>query len=118
MEQMHSLCHVEIQVTDLAKGKAFYAAVFAWDWSEFIPGAMDAFSMSGQHIGGLMVCETVVPGDSPSLWFKVANVEETLAKVEQAGGKQRDPKGEVPHVGWSASFTDPDGTTIGIVQYA
>ena len=117
MELIHGLCHVEILVTDLAKAKVFYQSVFDWDWSEFIPGAMDAFSIAGRHIGGLMLAETVTPGDSPSLWFKVLDIDETLRKAEKAGGKQREPKSEVTHVGWSATFTDLDGTTIGIVQY-
>ena len=56
-------------------------------------------------------------GDSPSLWFKFSEIKETLVQVCPAGGKEQEAESEVPHVGWSANFTDPDGTTIGIVQY-
>jgi uncharacterized protein len=110
------LCHLEIQVTDLPRARAFYEAVFGWEFRAFFPG-MDAFGFGDQHIGGLMVSEKVVPGESPSLWFKVKDIDESLAKVVAAGGAEKTGREEVPHVGWSATFTDLDGTTIGIVQY-
>lgn len=116
MDMIHGLCHTEIQVTNLERARAFYQTIFNWEFRPFFPG-MDAFGIGETHIGGLMEVEKVVPGESPSLWFKVANIEETLNKVLAAGGSTADPKSEVPHVGWSATFKDLDGTTIGIVQY-
>jgi uncharacterized protein len=112
----NQLCHLEIQVTDLDRSRTFYRAIFGWDFRPFFPG-MDAFGFGESHIGGLMVSETVTPGMSPSLWFKVRSIDETLAKAVAAGGQVASAKSEVPHVGWSATFTDPDGTTIGVVEY-
>jgi predicted enzyme related to lactoylglutathione lyase len=63
---------------------------------------------------GKAVRQSVV--DSPSLWLKVSNIKETMVRVSKAGGKEQEAKPKVPHGGWSSTFTDPDGTTIGIVQ--
>jgi hypothetical protein len=111
-----ALCHVEIMVTDIPKGRDFYGPLFGWEFIEFYPG-MDAFNLNGVHIGGLCKCETVEPGNSPSLWFKVANLDESIAKAKSLGATSATEKSEVPTVGWSATFCDPFGNIVGIVEY-
>lgn len=117
MERNGSLCHVEIQVSDLARAQQFYGAVFDWDFDAFMED-MVVFGQGESHIGGLMRVDQVDAGHSPSLWFKVENLDATLVAATQAGGTIESPRSPVPGVGFSASILDPDGTPIGIVEYA
>lgn len=114
---MNTVCHIEIDVTDMDRAEAFYKALFGWTFREFMP-SMRVFGAGDQHIGGLTLREKVEVGRSPSVWFQVASIEETLEKVRANGGKALSEKSEVPSVGWSADFADPDGNYIGIVEYA
>ncbi len=48
--------------------------------------------------------------------INVENLDESIQKIEKAGGKIMLPKMAVPTVGWVAYFTDPDGNIHGIWQ--
>jgi len=113
---LNNLCHLEIETKDMATSRKFYQALFGWDFKAFFDG-MEVFGLGDSHIGGLMLVDEVTPGKSPSLWFKVANIEEQIAVANANGGKMIEPKSEVPNVGWSAIIEDPFGTAVGIVQY-
>ncbi|HLI72353.1 MAG TPA: VOC family protein [Acidimicrobiales bacterium] len=101
-------------VSDLAKAKAVYAALLGQQPqadSEYYVG----FDVAGQHIG-------LVPGGgpqgmtSPIAYWHVSDIEAKLAEVTAAGATVK----EAPHnVGGGrlvASFTDPDGNVLGLVQ--
>ncbi len=101
-------------VSDLAKAKAVYAALLGRQPqadSDYYVG----FDVAGQHIG-------LVPGggpqgmSSPIAYWHVSDIEAKLAEVTAAGATVK----EAPHnVGGGrlvASFTDPDGNVLGLVQ--
>jgi predicted enzyme related to lactoylglutathione lyase len=101
-------------VTDLAKAKAVYIALLGIEPQADAPYYV-GFDVEGQHIG-------LVPGGAqqgmtgPVAYWHVADIEAKLAEVTAAGGTVK----EAPHkVGGSrlvASFTDPDGNVLGLVQ--
>ena len=101
-------------VSDLAAAKPVYAALLGVAPSadaEYYVG----FDVAGQHIG-------LVPGGGPQgmtapvAYWHVADIEAKLAEVTAAGATLK----EAPHnVGGSrlvASFTDPDGNVLGLIQ--
>ena len=103
-------------VTDLAAAKAVYTALLGVDPqadSEYYVG----YDVAGQQIG-------LVPGGgpqgmtSPVAYWHVSDIEAVLAAVTAAGASV----GEEPHdVGGGrlvASFTDPDGNVLGLIQDA
>ena len=49
-------------------------------------------------------------------WYSVDDINETLKKVEGAGGSVFIPKTEVPNAGWFSVFKDPEGVFVGIFQ--
>ncbi len=114
---MHTVCHVEIQTVDLDRAEAFYKGLFDWTFKAFMP-TMRVFGVGDTHVGGLMLVDKVEAGRSPSIWIQVKSIEETLARVEAFGGKVVSGKSEVPGTGYSADFEDPEGTYIGIVEFA
>jgi predicted enzyme related to lactoylglutathione lyase len=99
-------------VTDVAKAKPVYTALLGAEPtadSEYYVG----YDVGGQHIG-------LVPGGqgmtAPVCYWHVSDIEAKLAEVTAAGGTVK----EAPHpVGPGrvvASFTDPDGNVLGLLQ--
>ena len=113
---MNTICHIEYYVTDLEKSQAFYGGLFGWDFRSFIDG-MVVFGIGDQHIGGLMKTDKVESGKSPAIWFKVANLDEMVAKTTALGGTAPNEKSPTPGVGWTVAVNDPDGNEVGFVQF-
>ena len=101
-------------VSDLEKAKAVYAALLGVAPQADAPYYV-GFDVAGQHIG-------LVPGagaqgmSSPVGYWHVPDIEAKLAEVTAAGATVK----EAPHnVGGSrlvATFTDPDGNVLGLLQ--
>jgi predicted enzyme related to lactoylglutathione lyase len=101
-------------VSDLAKAKPVYTALLG------VEPAADAeyyvgYDAEGQHIG-------LVPGGgpdamtSPVAYWHVPDIEAKLAEVTAAGATVKDAPRDV---GWGrlvATFTDPDGNVLGLLQ--
>ena len=101
-------------VSDLEKAKAVYTALLG------LPPQADSsyyvgYEAAGQHIG-------LVPGGgpqgmtSPVAYWQVADIEAKLAEVTAAGGIPKEPVRDVGGGRLVASFTDPDGNVLGLVQ--
>jgi len=101
-------------VSDLAKAKPVYTALLGIspqaDESYYV-----GYDAEGQHIG-------LVPGGgpqhmtSPVAYWHVADIEAKLAEVTAAGGAVKDPVRDVGGGRLVATFTDPDGNVLGLLQ--
>jgi predicted enzyme related to lactoylglutathione lyase len=102
-------------VSDLEKAKAVYAALLG------VPPMADSsyyvgFEAAGQQIG-------LVPGrggpqamTSPVAFWHVADIEAKLAEVIAAGATLKEAAHQVGGGRLVATFTDPDGNVLGLVQ--
>src|ERR1700685_4131705 len=101
-------------VSDLEKAKAVYTALLG------LPPQADApyyvgYDGAGQHIGR-------VPGGaqqgmtSPVAYWEVPDIEAKLAEVTAAGAKVKEPARDVGGGRLVATFTDPDGNVLGLLQ--
>jgi predicted enzyme related to lactoylglutathione lyase len=101
-------------VSDLAAAKAVYTALLG------IPPQADAayyvgYDAEGQHIG-------LVPGGgpqgmtSPVAFWHVSDIEAKLAEVTTAGATVKEAPHDVGGGRLVATFTDPDGNMLGLVQ--
>jgi predicted enzyme related to lactoylglutathione lyase len=101
-------------VSDLATAKPVYAALLG------VPPSADApyyvgFEAEGQHIG-------LVPGGgpqgmtSPVAFWHVPDIDAKLAEVTAAGAAVKEPAHDVGGGRLVATFTDPDGNVLGLVQ--
>ncbi|MFZ0043619.1 MAG: VOC family protein [Solirubrobacteraceae bacterium] len=101
-------------VSDLAAAKAVYTALLG------VPPQVDSdyyvgYDVEGQHIG-------LVPGGgpqgmtSPVAYWEVPDIEAKLAEVTAAGASVKDPVRDVGGGRLVASFTDPDGNVLGLLQ--
>ena len=102
-------------VSDLEKAKAVYAALLG------VPPMADSsyyvgFEVAGQQIG-------LVPGrggpqamTSPVAFWHVPDIEAKLAEVTAAGATLKEAAHEVGGGRLVATFTDPDGNVLGLIQ--
>ena len=101
-------------VADLEKAKAVYAALLGvqpqTDSDHYV-----GFEAEGQQIG-------LVPGGgpqgmtSPVAYWHVADIEAKLAQVTAAGATVKDAPNHVGGGRLVATFTDPDGNVLGLIQ--
>ncbi|WP_035799636.1 VOC family protein [Kitasatospora mediocidica] len=101
-------------VTDLPKAKAVYAALLGvqpQSDSDYYVG----FEAEGQQIG-------LVPGGAqqgmtgPVAYWHVPDIEAKLAEVTAAGGTLKEAAHDVGGGRLVATFTDPDGNVLGLLQ--
>lgn len=101
-------------VSDLERAKAVYTALLGIDPqadAQYYVG----YDTAGQHIG-------LVPGGdaqgmtSPVTYWNVADIEKKLAEVTDAGATVKEPPRNVGSGRLVATFTDPDGNVLGLVQ--
>ena len=109
------LIHWELMVSDVERTKAFYKKIF--DWSFTPAGPEYTLIQTGTDPGGgLMQRPPDVPVSMFSGYFRVDDLDRTLHDAVEAGAKVVVPRTPLPDIGWFATFVDPDGIPICIMQ--
>jgi predicted enzyme related to lactoylglutathione lyase len=103
--------HWEIGGRDLDALSAFYRRVFGWEPTSFDPDYRLVNLEEGIG-GGLMRCRDGMPS-YVTIYVAVADLDVTLAKAEEAGGKPLLPPPPLPRVGGVAQLQDPQGNNKG-----
>ena len=122
------IVHFEIHAGDLERAKAFYGAVFGWDfplWMEEPPywGVMTAPQDSSEPgiNGGLMERMGAAPAiGAPVNGFvctvQVDNYDEIHERIMAAGGTVALPKMALVGMAWQGYYIDTDGNIFGVHQ--
>jgi predicted enzyme related to lactoylglutathione lyase len=101
-------------VTDLEASKAVYTALLGFppqhDSSYYV-----GYEAEGQQIG-LVPSGGAQGMSSPVAYWHVADIEAKLAEVTAAGAELKDPVRDVGGGRLVATFTDPDGNVLGLLQ--
>jgi predicted enzyme related to lactoylglutathione lyase len=101
-------------VSDLERAKPVYAALLG------VAPTADAdyyvgFDAEGQHIG-LVPAGGPQSTTAPVAYWHVSDIEAKLAEVTAAGAAVKDSPREVGGGRVVATFSDPDGNVLGLVQ--
>lgn len=120
---MPRLIHFEIHVDDPDRAIAFYTALFGWEFAQYGPdywlittgkdpepgidGGMNKRSW-GSAAGDRIVAYVGVIG--------VDDIDAAIAKAKSLKAPVVDDKREIPSIGWSAYFKDPEDNVFGIYQ--
>ncbi len=138
---MNRVVHFEIQADDMDRAQRFYEACFGWTFKDMGtevyggyrvittgpgPDEIAAGKVTMENVGingGLMKRNAPVPSDgvSPNAFTSiigVGNIDETMAKIDAAGGKPQTDKMDVPGVGQIRYYKDTEGNIFGIIQPA
>lgn len=111
----------EIPVSDIERARAFYTHVLQYDdmpINEMGPLTMAWFPMveGGDGATGTLVkAESYVPSHQGSMvYFSVEDIEGTLKRVEEKGGKVLNPKMSIGEYGFVAHFEDCEGNRVAL----
>ncbi|GGJ99527.1 glyoxalase [Pilimelia anulata] len=119
--------HFEIPADNVERARGFYADVFGWVVNPMPEmnytivqttqtGENGLPTKPGAINGGIF--ERKDPLHHPVLTVDVADVTDSLERVERAGGKTVLAKQAVGDMGFVGYFTDPEGNVIGLWQNA
>jgi len=107
--------HFEICVADYAKHVEFYSKAFGWKIDDNNPMHYGMVTTGGEGgiNGGIMKAEGFI---HPYLTFyiHVDSLEDSLVTIESLGGKTVVQPMDIPGVGRTAFFKDPQGHIIGL----
>ena len=117
---MPTIVHFDITGDDVGRAKKFYEGLFNWEFNAppnmgeyYLIETRDADGKPGVQ-GGLG--KRQAPGQPISVYFGVDDIDASLARVKELGGKAPNPKMPVPGFGWVAQAEDTEGNAIGLWQ--
>ena len=110
----HFVWH-ELMTSDVEAAKAFYGALFGWEFEIYKPGEMDytMISANGGTHGGFMTLDPA--HGAPPNWMGhvlVEDADQALARAEKLGGKAIFGPMDIPEVGRFAVAADPQGGVV------
>ncbi len=114
--------HVEVRGLDAGELHEFYREVFGWERNDDL--SIGDYAVAELGVGPVTVGIGPVPewrSRSARFYVQVDYIEETLSRVEAAGGRAVMPRTEGPRFGAThilvfTAFVDPAGNEIGLVE--
>ena len=111
----------ELQTTDVAAAKKFYAGLFGWKTEEMSMPGMEytVVSAGGEQAGGMMAIPPQAKGMPPfwGIYVSVDDVDATVKQAQQLGGAVVVPPMDIPMVGRFAVLKDPQGAVLSVITY-
>src|SRR3984893_11640261 len=112
---------VDIQTTDQAAAKAFYAGLFGWTYDDQPMPQGPVYSMAtlGGHLVAAIAPQSpeLAAAGAPPMWntyLAVDSVDDAVTKVEAAGGKVAMSPFDVVDAGRMAFLLDPGGAGVAL----
>jgi uncharacterized protein len=106
----HAIDYIEFTVTSLVEAKRFYTSAFGWAFNEYGPGYAGIRGGDGE-VGGMREGEPARGG--PLVILYSDNLEGSLAKVREAGGRIVKEPFAFPG-GRRFHFNDPAGNELAV----
>lgn len=126
---MNSVIHFEMPAEDRNRMSDFYASVFGWQTQMLGPDMGDYVLVTttetdengmvktpGAINGGFYKKADSMPVKYPSVVIGVEDINASIQKVKEAGGKVFGEPQEIPGVGDFVYFEDTEGNIISILQ--
>lgn len=115
-----TFCWTDGGTTDVEAAKAFYAAVFGWDFATADDTGYTMCLKAGKPVAGLYALspELIQMGAGPywAAYVAVADADACLQAAVAAGAHPEGPVFDVPGHGRGGAFTDPTGALCGFWQ--
>ena len=109
----------DLMTTDTEGAKKFYGEVAGWGTQEWQgPGPYTLWTNNGAAFGGMMALDDEMRKNNvPPHWLPsvgVDNVDDTIVKATQLGGKVIAPPMDIPGAGRYAILQDPQGAATAV----
>jgi len=124
---MNPVVHFEMPAEDRQRMADFYAKAFGWQMQMFGEEMANYVLVSttetdekgnattpGAINGGFFIKTS--DNTAPSVVISVDDIKAHVKKVTEAGGKVLGEPAEIPGIGWYASFIDPEGNRVSMLQ--
>jgi predicted enzyme related to lactoylglutathione lyase len=119
----YTLCWTELMTPDPAKSKAFYTGLIGYTTEDMpVPGGQGTYTIfkraDGTQAAGMMKIPDQMKG-VPSHWlsyFAVEDIQATVGKLTQIGGKVQVPPTPIPGIGTFSVVQDPQGAYFAMLQ--
>ena len=112
----------ELMTTDVEGATNFYGTLFGWQYEAFPMGEMTyhVIRSGNDETGGIMPMPPQAVDHPPAwgIYVTVDNVDATVQRAEELGGKIHQPPTDIPGVGRFAVLQDPQGAYISVITYA
>ncbi len=110
------ITHIDIPVSDFAKGAEFYSGLFGWQIAE-VPG-FEGYPMwqAPNKISGGGLAPRSGDFSQPRSYVEVDSIDDTLIAAVAAGGSVLMAKEPISETSWWAAIGDPDGNAIGLYE--
>ena len=108
------MVHYEVTVKDANAAQAFWGGVFGWKFGESMPG-MDYRMAQINETSGAAIAGGDATKSHPNVYLNVDDIDASVAKVRELGGKA-DDKTAVPTHGWFSACSDPQGVAFHLWQ--
>lgn len=129
MSKMNPVVHFEMPAENRKRMAEFYTNAFGWKIQQFGPEMGDymlvttsetdekGFPLKPGRIGGGFYQKTDDPiSNHPSVVISVDDINESIQKVKNGGGKVLGEPMPIPGVGTFVSFIDTEGNRVSILQ--
>ncbi len=113
----HAIIHVELSSRNQEESGKFYHDLFGWEVRQLPEMSYATFSPGEGAVGGGF---SPIGPDSPAgtimIYIEADDIQATLKKVEELGGKIVSPPKNIPGVGDFAIFEDLSGNRVAVLQ--
>jgi len=114
-------CWIDTSQPDPEGAAAFYSRVFGWDVENVMPEGSEGVYLIGRIRGGDVAAISAQMPDAPALpawntYIAVESVDETAAKIADAGGRLVAEPMDVMDAGRMAVAADPEGAVFSLWQ--
>jgi uncharacterized protein len=125
---MNPVVHFEMPYDDRGRMAKFYESAFGWqtqmlgeDMGNYVLATTTETDQNGPKRpgainGGFFPRKPDWPAQYPSLVIAVDNINESIRKITDAGGKALGEPMEIPGVGQYVSFIDTEGNRVSVLQ--
>jgi len=108
----HAIDYIEFTVGDMEEAKRFYRAAFGWSFNDYGPEYAGIRKEAGGEAGGFRLAPDE-PGGGPLVVLYSEDLEATLARVREAGGRIVTGPFSFPG-GRRFHFEDPGGNELAV----
>lgn len=115
----NKLAHFAIEADDVDRARRFYESVFGWRFSPWGPPGFYLIEGAGVK-GALQKRRETAPSGRKGFecTFAVDDLNETITRIEAAGGHILGGRHAIPTVGELCQWADTEGNEALIMQYA
>ncbi len=113
----HAIIHVELSSRNREESGKFYHDLFGWEVRQIPEMSYATFSPGeGAVGGGFSPIGPDYPAGTILVYVETDDIQATLKKVEELGGKVLSPSQPIPGVGDFAIFQDLSGNRVAVLQ--